>query len=65
MAELTERHPTLNLLAREALAATMVLEVSEANHPAWLRLQHVTVGPTVGSRDCPDSALQPTPTLSR
>jgi|SRR5665213_939550 len=25
MAELTERHPTLNLLAREALAATMVL----------------------------------------
>jgi hypothetical protein len=28
MAELTERHPTLNLLAREALAATMVLEAT-------------------------------------
>ena len=28
--------------------------------PPWLRLQHVTAG----SRDCPGSALQPTPTLS-
>lgn len=28
MAELTERHPTLNLLAREALAATMVLKAT-------------------------------------
>ena len=60
--QVTSRSPQL-LGLRTLNLAVPPRGVSEGNQSAWLRLQHVT-GPTVGSRDFPDSALQPTPTLS-